>query len=183
MAWLKVSFWLVSAAAAGWFRRGLACFAGVFLAREAGAFFLGTFFVAGFFFMCRQLGLRYGLRLLRHQLFKAFVGAQGGKLGVGVNLLDVLIAFFHGFAQKLQRAIEVARLGAHFGLLGVGVCVPGVVARPDVGDVDADVLGWSGMPLGRDLRRAMGVPVLIENDVKAFAVAQRLYGVGRSRRS
>src|ERR1035441_10658600 len=108
MAWLKVSFWLVSAAAAGWFRRGLACFAGVFLAREAGAFFLGTFFVAGFFFMCRQLGLRYGLRLLRHQLFKAFVGAQGGKLGVGVNLLDVLIAFFHGFAKKLAKDKKVS---------------------------------------------------------------------------
>jgi predicted NBD/HSP70 family sugar kinase len=68
-------------------------------------------------------------------------------------------------------------------LLGVGVGVPGVVAHPDVGDVDADVLGWTGMPLGRELRRAIGVPVLIENDVKALAVAERLYGLGRSRRS
>src|ERR1019366_274886 len=114
MAWLKVSFWLVSVAAAGWFRRGLACLAGAFVAREAGAFFLGIFFVAGFF-MCRQLGLRYGLRFLRHQLFEAFVGAQGGKLGVGVHLLDVLIAFFHGFAQILERVSEVARLSVHLG--------------------------------------------------------------------
>jgi predicted NBD/HSP70 family sugar kinase len=68
-------------------------------------------------------------------------------------------------------------------LLGVGVCVPGVVAHPDVGDVDAEVLGWSGMSLGRQLRQAIGVPVLIENDVKALAVAERLYGRGRTRRS
>jgi predicted NBD/HSP70 family sugar kinase len=68
-------------------------------------------------------------------------------------------------------------------LLGVGVCVPGVVARPDVGVVDAAVLGWSGMPLGSRLRQATGVPVLIENDVKALAIAERLYGRGRGRRN
>ena len=69
------------------------------------------------------------------------------------------------------------------GLLGIGVGVPGVVGRPDVGDVDAAVLGWSAMPLGRHLRASIGIPVLIENDVKALAVAERLYGRGRNRRS
>ncbi len=69
------------------------------------------------------------------------------------------------------------------GLLGIGVGVPGVVERPDVGVVDAEVLGWSDMPLGQHLRDAIGIPVLIENDVKALAVAQRLYGLGRTRHS
>lgn len=64
-------------------------------------------------------------------------------------------------------------------LLGVGVCVPGVVQRPDVGEVDADVLGWVKMPVGARLREALHAPVLIENDVKAFIVAERLYGRGR----
>ena len=68
-------------------------------------------------------------------------------------------------------------------LLGVGVCVPGVVHRPDIGDVDADVLHWAKMPVGTTLRKALATPVLIENDVKAFAVAERLYGRGRTRRS
>lgn len=68
-------------------------------------------------------------------------------------------------------------------LLGIGVGVPGVVERPDIGDVDAAVLGWSNMPLGRHLRNAVGIPVLIENDVKALAVAERLYGRGRARRN
>ncbi|HTW98189.1 MAG TPA: ROK family protein, partial [Acidimicrobiales bacterium] len=65
----------------------------------------------------------------------------------------------------------------------IGVGVPGVVARPDVGEVDADVLGWSGMPLGSALRSATRLPVLIENDVKALAVAERLYGRARALRS
>jgi predicted NBD/HSP70 family sugar kinase len=67
-------------------------------------------------------------------------------------------------------------------LLGVGVGVPGIVDSPDVGNVNADVLGWSGVPLGRHLRGALGLPVLVENDVNAVGVAERLYGKGRSRR-
>jgi predicted NBD/HSP70 family sugar kinase len=66
-------------------------------------------------------------------------------------------------------------------LLGVGVCVPGVVDRPDIGDVNAEVLGWERLPLGSRLRENIGVPVLIENDVKALAVAEHLFGRGRSR--
>ena len=67
-------------------------------------------------------------------------------------------------------------------LVGVGICVPGVVQQPDEGVVDADVLGWAGMPLGDRVRDKYDVPVLIENDVKAFAVAEHLYGRGRSRK-
>lgn len=84
--------------------------------------------------------------------------------------------------DNLVASLEAFRGPADAGLLGVGVCVPGVVSRPDVGDVDAEVLGWKQMPLGALLRRRVGVPVLIENDVKALAVAERLFGVGRGRR-
>ncbi|WP_238006955.1 ROK family transcriptional regulator [Dactylosporangium sp. AC04546] len=64
-------------------------------------------------------------------------------------------------------------------LLGVGVAVPGVVPRPDKGIVDADVLQWRRLPVGRHLRGALGLPVVVENDVNALAVAEVLYGHGR----
>ncbi|UAC01980.1 ROK family transcriptional regulator [Dactylosporangium vinaceum] len=64
-------------------------------------------------------------------------------------------------------------------LLGVGVAVPGVVQRPDKGMVDADVLQWRQLPLGRHLRGVLGLPVVVENDVNALAVAEVLYGHGR----
>jgi predicted NBD/HSP70 family sugar kinase len=67
-------------------------------------------------------------------------------------------------------------------LLGIGVGVPGAVDSPDVGNVDAAVLGWSEVPLGRHLRGALGLPVLVENDVNAVGIAERLYGRGRSLR-
>jgi predicted NBD/HSP70 family sugar kinase len=66
-------------------------------------------------------------------------------------------------------------------LLGLGVAVPGIVDSPDVGNVDAAGIGWSDLPLGRHLRGALGIPVLVENDVNAVAVAELLYGRGRTR--
>ena len=64
-------------------------------------------------------------------------------------------------------------------LLGLGVGVPGVVDSLDAGNVTAQVLGWERVPIGRLLRGAYGLPVLVENDVKAVAVAEQLYGRGR----
>lgn len=41
------------------------------------------------------------------------------------------------------------------------------------------MLGWNHVPLGSALRRELGLPVLVENNVNALAVAERLYGIGR----
>lgn len=67
-------------------------------------------------------------------------------------------------------------------LLGLGVGVPGVVDSPDSGRVHAPTLGWRDLPLGRHLHGALGLPVLVENDVKALAVAEQLFGRGRRHR-
>jgi predicted NBD/HSP70 family sugar kinase len=67
-------------------------------------------------------------------------------------------------------------------LLGLGIGVPGIVDSPDSGRVEASVLGWTDVPLGRHLRGALGLPVLVENDVKALAVAEQLFGRGRRHR-
>lgn len=64
-------------------------------------------------------------------------------------------------------------------LLGLGVGVPGVVDRADSGRVEAPTIGWHDVPLGRHLHGALGLPVLVENDVKALTVAVRLFGRGR----
>jgi predicted NBD/HSP70 family sugar kinase len=81
-------------------------------------------------------------------------------------------------AFRLQPFVEEGEAP----LLGVGVGVPGIVNRPDIGKVDAAVLRWSSIHLGRHLRGALGIPIVVENDVKSLAVAERLYGRGRTRR-
>lgn len=68
-------------------------------------------------------------------------------------------------------------------LLGIGVGVPGTVDRQGSGTVDSTQLGWSQVPVGATLRRGLGLPVLVENNVNALAMAERLYGTGRRHQS
>jgi predicted NBD/HSP70 family sugar kinase len=85
-------------------------------------------------------------------------------------------------AERLAASLRPFCVDANSPLLGIGVAVPGIVGRPDVGSVDAAVLGWAGMPLGKRLRAELETPIIVENDVKALAVAERLYGLGQTRR-
>jgi predicted NBD/HSP70 family sugar kinase len=125
-------------------------------------------------------GRAVGVKLAADHLVLVDVRLDGQVLAARTENFDAMAP---DAIARLLASLE-AFLGADDArLLGIGVCVPGVVARPDIGDVDAEVLGWVGMPLGSQLRTAIGVPVLIENDVKALAVAERLYGRGRSRRN
>lgn len=61
-------------------------------------------------------------------------------------------------------------------LLGVGVGVPGSVNDQAVGIVDSTQIGWSQVPLGDYIRNEVNLPVLVENNVNALAVAEHLYG-------
>jgi predicted NBD/HSP70 family sugar kinase len=65
-------------------------------------------------------------------------------------------------------------------LLGIGIGVPGSVDRQGNGVVDSVQLGWNQVPLGDSLRRGLAMPVIVENNVNALAVAERLYGLGRN---
>ncbi len=64
-------------------------------------------------------------------------------------------------------------------LLGIGVGVPGTVAQQGTGVVDSTQLGWVQVPLGDLLRRALALPVVVENNVNALSVAEQLFGRGR----
>lgn len=101
----------------------------------------------------------------------------------GTVLASDVQAFDASSPQAVDRLVTVLRPHAEKNsdvpLLGLGVAVPGVVDSPDLGNVNAQVLGWKDVPLGRHLRGALNLPVLVENDVKAVAVAEQLYGRGR----
>lgn len=61
-------------------------------------------------------------------------------------------------------------------VLGVGVGLPGSIAHQDEGVVESTQLGWNQVALGGLLRRALGLPVVLENNVNALAVADKLFG-------
>lgn len=91
-------------------------------------------------------------------------------------------------ATALEAVVAIADLLSPFTaqtedtppLLGIGVGVPGTVDRPDSGVVDATMLNWERVPVGAMLGAALGLPVLVENDVNALGSGERLYGRGRS---
>ncbi len=81
--------------------------------------------------------------------------------------------------DRLAQLLDDVAASSDQRLLGVGVGVPGAVDAQDSGVVTAPTLGWDAAPVGQLLRRHLGIPVLVENDVNTLAVADRLYGAGR----
>jgi predicted NBD/HSP70 family sugar kinase len=66
-------------------------------------------------------------------------------------------------------------------LVGACVSVPGVVDTVD-GLVRHSPFGWQRTPFRDLLAEQLGLPVLIENDVNALAIAEAWYGLGRDHR-
>jgi glucokinase len=63
-------------------------------------------------------------------------------------------------------------------LHGVGVACAGQVDPGTGSIIHAPNLGWRDVPLGARLREALGVPVVVENDVRAAAWGEFVAGVG-----
>ncbi|GAA4210465.1 ROK family transcriptional regulator [Actinocatenispora rupis] len=62
---------------------------------------------------------------------------------------------------------------------GVGLAVPGII-DPATGVVRmAPRLGWTELPLGERLAADLGVPVLVDNDLRASTTTELLFGTGR----
>lgn len=131
----------------------------------------------------RMLGLAttgaraIGLKVATDHVAFVEVGIDGAVLRSASEPYDASAStFLADLAALLTRFIAG---GGSTRLLGVGVGVPGSVDRQGSGLVDSVQLGWAQVPLGATLRRELGLPVIVENNVNALAVAERLYGTGR----
>lgn len=94
--------------------------------------------------------------------------------------------FFHGIGPEkaMQYGSELVRLAqTHVPvgrkLSGVGVCVHGLVRSEDGVSVFAPNLGWENVAVGSMLQKATGLPVSVENDVRAMALAESWCGTAR----
>jgi predicted NBD/HSP70 family sugar kinase/biotin operon repressor len=100
---------------------------------------------------------------------------------------EVVDAFDFGCRSREPDAVEclIDGLKPHVDtakshrIIGIGVGLPGNVDLGAGGAVDSPMLGWVGVRLGPALETALGLPVLVDNDVNTVAVAERLYGHGR----
>jgi predicted NBD/HSP70 family sugar kinase len=125
-------------------------------------------------------GHAVGVKVAVDHLTMVDVRLDGDVVGSREEAFDVMADdALHRLAASLGAFVAESSSP----LLGIGVGVPGIVGRPDLGVVDAAVLGWVRAPVGRRLRAELDTPILVENDVKALAVAESLYGRGRDRRN
>ncbi|WP_036611089.1 ROK family protein [Oribacterium sp. P6A1] len=66
-------------------------------------------------------------------------------------------------------------------ILGAGVSVPGNVSMDRLMEDDIPSLWNAPVPVRRKLERGLRIPVIVENNVNAFAIAELIYGAGREK--
>jgi len=83
--------------------------------------------------------------------------------------------------KELAALIVTLKREAAGPLLAIGVGAPGVVdPRAGVGIHYSFLRRWCNVPIRADLRRRFGVPVILENNLRAIALAERWFGGGRN---
>lgn len=78
---------------------------------------------------------------------------------------------------------EVRRGSQSIGAIGVGVPGPVDATRGVIGEPVSHVPELAGRPLADELRTEFGLPVFVDNDVNALALAEWMFGAGRGARS
>jgi glucokinase len=81
--------------------------------------------------------------------------------------------------QAIASAVQTLLKDAGSLPAGIGVGVAGQVDAQKGAVFFAPNLGWRDEPLREDLARATGLPVRVENDVRAATRGEWLYGAGR----
>jgi len=120
--------------------------------------------------------------------------SRGEIIGVATDLAAQLLATVHRrvepeFAAVVEGVGDVAeRLCGMLGerrerLAGVAVSVSGDVDTRNGVVRESALLGWTRQDLGAELGRRLGMPVLVENDVRALTVAEHWFGAGLGTRS
>ncbi len=101
-----------------------------------------------------------------------------GKYDVGAPAGNVLAAI----AVDIRRTIAESGIPQEL-LLGVGVGASGLV-DPRLGmNVFAPRLGWRQVPISGFLHEQLQLPVCVENNVRAMALGEALFGAGRGSRT
>ncbi len=122
-------------------------------------------------------GRSIGLKIAPDHLAFVDVGLDGAVISSWQEPFD---AFSPTLLEDLgKRVASFIQQDATLPVIGIGVAVAGSVDSQGSGIVDSYQLGWNKVPVGPTLRRILNLPVLVENNVNALAVAERLFGLGR----
>lgn len=113
--------------------------------------------------------------------------AEDHLVGVCVDLeSQPLWSFEEQFSSRGEQALEalVSILRKQISkvqgqILGIGIGFPGVVSSVDSVTASSTILDWADLNVGDQISSALGVPVILENDVNTLAVTESLFGKGK----
>lgn len=134
-----------------------------------------------------QLDLNYGghfalgVKLMEHHL-------RATLTDLGTNVIDTLTADVDArVPDQVARAVAGAldtlldRAGRdRRRMIGIGLAMPGQHDAERGVCLRSDRLGWKDVPIADLIGRLAGVPVWVDNDINAFALAEHLFGAGRN---
>lgn len=121
-----------------------------------------------------QAGYALGVKVAADHVTMVEVTIEGRVLRSATEPID---ASFRSILDDVTAHIRsFMDSGGDRNLLGIGVGIPGVVEDEDTGTASSTQLGWANLPLGAHLQRELNLPVLVDNNVNALAIAETLYG-------
>jgi glucokinase len=82
--------------------------------------------------------------------------------------------------SAIEAVRGAARLSSDLQIAGIGICAPGPL-DPRTGVVinPPNLPGWRNFPLAAEIAKVYGLPVRVDNDGNAAALAEALWGAGR----
>lgn len=124
-----------------------------------------------------------GLKLMDDAILAVLVDLKGTVIANSRTALrshdpKVVLARAAKAIERLLDGIDAA----HDRLAGVGLCMPGTIDWQTGVCQLAPFFNWHDVHVGELLHDLTGVPVAVDNDVNALAVAESLFGRGRTAR-
>jgi predicted NBD/HSP70 family sugar kinase len=79
--------------------------------------------------------------------------------------------------QTMNRIVEtICRFSAHGSIEGVGISIPGLVTPATGNVIFVPYFQWRDLPIAGPISQATGLPVTIDNDANAVALAELWFG-------
>lgn len=122
-----------------------------------------------------------GLKLMEDAVLSVLCDMKGTVLASGRSRLRSHDA--RRVLDQAARSVDELLRRNHLGrdqLVGVGVCIPGAVNWTTGVCRLSPFFGWRDLHVADLLADRVGVPVTVDNDVNALAVAESLFGAGRT---
>ncbi|MFJ7974892.1 ROK family protein [Peribacillus sp. JNUCC 23] len=94
-----------------------------------------------------------------------------------INNMDYEMAMIA--MKKLIQFLLDSAPTSHYGVVGIGIAVPGIVSNGGDHILLAPNLGWKNIHLKQEIEKEYNLPVVIENEANAGAYGEKRFGAGK----